>query len=498
MNKEQAIEILSKNQATLAALNHAVSILYIDGETIAPPGSAQKRAVTLGELSRMAYDLVTDREAVAALEYLYGVREELDPVTRRNVSELWRDLDDTRKIPKEEAAEYSMLLAEASAVWHEAKAKSDYALFAPWLEKVFDGAKRRAAYLDPTRDPYDVTMDQFERGLTSEKCDAFFAELRGRIAPLIAKVGDAEQVDDSPILALYSIEEQRKISDFAMDFLGLDRRYCVLGETEHPFMSNVDKHDVRIHTHYYAENFLWSLYSVVHEGGHALYELHVGDELTGTSLAGGCSMSIHESQSRFFENYIGRSREFTDRFYDFLLDAYPSRIGIVSKDEFYRMVNKAEPSLIRTEADELTYSMHVMIRYDLERRIFDGSLSVADLPREWNRLYGEYLGIDVPDDRRGVLQDSHWSNANIGYFPSYALGSAYGAQYLAEMKKEFDPFAAAASGDLSPVRNWLEKKIWRHGRMMDPTDLFRSVCGEFRPSVYADYLEEKFTALYNL
>ena len=498
MNKEQALAVLKRSQEALAALAHAVSILYIDGETVAPPGSAASRARTLGELSRMSHDLTTDPEASRALEYLYAVRDELDPIAARNITLLKRELDEARKIPKEEAAEFSMLLAEASAVWHEAKAKSDFPLFAPYLERVFDAVKRRAARLDPAAAPYNVTMDRFERGLTTEKCDAFFAEVRRRVVPLLAKVKAADPVDASPILALYSVEEQRKISDFAMDFLGIDRRYCVLGETEHPFMANVDKHDVRIHTHYYPENFLRSLYSVIHEGGHGLYELHTGDELAGTSLARGCSMSVHESQSRFFENYIGRSREFTDRFYDFLLDTFPSRIGIVSKAEFYRMVNKAEPSLIRTEADELTYPLHVMIRYDLERRLFDGSLRVPDLPAEWNRLYGEMLGVEVPDDRRGVLQDSHWSGAYIGYFPSYALGSAFGAQYLREMRKEFDPFAAVARGDLSPVREWLEKKIWRHGRMMDPEDLFRSVCGELRPSVYAEYLEEKYTAICGL
>ena len=497
MNTEQALQTLKRSREVLFALRHAASILGIDGETVAPSGSAATRAKTMGELSRMTYDLVTDRDASAALEYLFGQRDELDPVDRRNVSELYRNLDETRRIPKEEAAAFSMLLSESSAVWHEAKVRSDFSLFEPYLEKVFDGVKRRAARLDPDRDPYDVTMDRFERGLNTAKCDAFFGELKTRIAPLIAKVRAADRIDDTPVVSLFTMEEQRKISEFAMDFLRLDRRYCALGETEHPFMAAVDKHDVRIHTHYYAENFLYSMYSVIHEGGHALYELHIADELQGTSLAGGCSMALHESQSRFFENYVGRSRPFTDRLHDFLEETFPGRIGFVSKDGFYRIVNKAEPSLIRTEADELTYPLHVMIRYDLERRIFDGSLAIRDLPKEWNRLYGEVLGLDVPDDRRGVLQDSHWSNANIGYFPSYALGSAYGAQYLAEMKKTFDPMKAVESGDLTPVENWLEERIWRHGRMLDPADLFRSVCGEFDPSVYADYLETKYNALYN-
>lgn len=498
MTKEKAIQILDANQAALRALSHASSILFIDGETAAPVGSAPFRAKTFGELSRMQYELTTDPESVSALDYLYEIRDTLEPIMSRHISELYRELDMTRKIPKDEAVAFNILISEASAVWHEAKEKNDFAMYEPYLEKIFASVIKRAEYYDKDSDPYNVTMDLFERGLTTDKCDAFFGELRQRISPLIKKVSAAEQPDDSAILPLFSVAEQDKISKFCMNLMKINPKYCTLGETEHPFTASVNKYDVRITTHYHADNFLSSLYSVIHEGGHALYDLNIGDDLVDTCLATGVSMAIHESQSRFYENYIGRSREFSDILLSYLNNEFPGRMCGVSEYDFYRMINKSEPSLIRTEADELTYSIHVMIRYELERALFDGKITVHELPKEWNRLYGEYLGVEVPDDRSGILQDSHWSNANIGYFPSYSIGSAYGAQYLEKMKEEFDPYAVISSGDLTKINDWLCDKIWKHGCMFDPTELFTSVCGEFKPSVYADYLEQKFTRLYNL
>ncbi|MBE6541228.1 MAG: carboxypeptidase M32 [Ruminococcaceae bacterium] len=498
MTKDRALEILNSNQSALRALNHATAILFVDGETVAPVGSAPYRAKTLGELSRMQYELTTDKDAVAALEYLYEIRDTLEPVQKRHISELYRTLDMTRKIPMEESVAFDVLISEASAVWHEAKVNDDFEMFEPYLEKVFAGMIKHAEYFDKEKDPYDVTLDLFERGLTKSKCDSYFTELKNRISPLIKKITSAPQIDDTHIVGLFSIPEQDKISRFCMDLLKIDPKFCTLGETEHPFTANINKYDVRITTHYYENNFLSSLYSVIHEGGHALYELNVADSLVDTCLGSGASMAIHESQSRFYENYIGRSRPFTDLLLGYLKTEFPGRLGDISENDFYRIINKAGPSLIRTEADELTYSMHVMIRYELERMIFDGKITVHDLPKEWNRLYGEYLGVNVPSNKMGVLQDSHWSGGNIGYFPSYSIGSAYGAQYLELMKKEFDPYAAVSAGDLTPINKWLEEKIWRHGCMYDPGDLFASVCGEFNPAVYADYLENKFSTLYNL
>ncbi|MDD4124696.1 MAG: carboxypeptidase M32 [Eubacteriales bacterium] len=499
MKTNEALEKLAAYEKTSFALGHAAGLMYYDGATIAPKGSADIRGSTLGELSRMGYNLTTSKETLEMLETLMADKASLDFITARKVSELFRDYDRVRRIPVDEYVAWQELAAKSDAVWHEAKEKDDFALFEPYLQKMFDTAKRIALYMEPDKKPYDTMLDMFERGLDTEKCEAFFIPLRAKLVPLIQKVtAKADQVDDTPLKQSFPVETQRRFSEFLMDVMELDRNHCLIGETEHPFTINFSKYDVRITTHYHEDMLVSSLYSVIHEGGHALYELHIGNDITFTNIGGGVSMAIHESQSRFYENIIGRSREFCGIIYPWLKKEFAPRLDNVTEDAFYRMINKSTPSLIRTEADELTYSLHVMIRYELEKRMFDGTLTAKQLPAEWNRLYKEYLGVDVPNDRKGVLQDSHWSNGNIGYFPSYAIGSAYSAQYIIEMSKNLNLWEEIKSGRLGKINAWFEDRIWKHGKTYDPGKLFESVCGNFNPDVYISYLEKKFTEVYGL
>lgn len=499
MTVSQALEKLSAYEKLMFTYNHASGLMYYDGATVAPKGSADLRADTLGELARLSYALTTAPETVEMLRTLVEARDRLDPVTARKASELWRDYEQTHRIPQEEFVAYQQLVSKADAVWHEAKECSDYALFEPYLQRIFDSCRRLAGYRQPEKDPYDAQLDQFERGLTRDTCDRFFAALRRDLVPLIEQVqAHADRVDDAPLHRDFPVAIQREFTDFVMGVMDIDRDHCIVGETEHPFTINFSRDDVRITTNYHADLVASSLYSVVHEGGHALYELHVGRELSRTCLGGGVSMAIHESQSRFYENIIGRSRAFCGVIYPWLREHFAPRLDDVSQDAFYRMINKAQPSLIRTEADELTYCLHIMVRYELERRMFAGELTAHDLPAEWNRLYKAYLGVDVPNDREGVLQDSHWAGGSIGYFPSYAIGSAYGAQYLRQMQKDFDVFESVRSGRLTQINRWLEEKIWKYGCMKDPTPLFESVCGKFDPTRYTAYLREKLTEVYGL
>ena len=297
----------------------------------------------------------------------------------------------------------------------------------------------------------------------------------------------------------YPVEIQRVFSDYLMEVLGLDRSHCGIAETEHPYTTNFNNKDVRITTHYYENDLASSMYSVIHEGGHALYELGADDRYNYTALSGGVSMGIHESQSRFYENIIGRSRAFIKYIFPKVKELFPEQLADVDEELFYRAVNKAQPSLIRTEADELSYCNHVMVRYEIEKQLIAGTLPVSKVPEEWNRLYKEFLGIDVPNDRMGCLQDSHWSGGSIGYFPSYALGSAYGAQMLHVMEKELgDIYADVEKGDLSKVTGWLKENIHAHASFKKPGDLFAAVCGEFDVNHYMEYLTGKFTELYNL
>mgnify|MGYP002539964468 CR=1 FL=1 len=341
-----------------------------------------------------------------------------------------KDLAELRCIPQEEYAAASKLMAESTAAWHEAKPRSDFSIFAPYLEKVIETKKRFAHYVKPDIDPYEYYLDTYEPGLTRRKCDEFFAALRARVVPLLRRVQAARQVDASFLTGDFPLEAQRKLSDELMEIMRIDRSFCSIGETEHPFTTNFTKRDVRITTHYYPDNAVSSMYSVIHEGGHALYELHTADEDMYNGLGSGVSMGIHESQSRFYENLVGRSRGFVTFLAPRLRALFPQQLGGVSDDALYRAVNRCEASLVRTEADELTYSLHIMVRYEIEKKLFADEISVAEIPQEWNRLYQEYLGVTPSCDRDGCLQDSHWSDGSFGYFPSYALGSAYGAQML--------------------------------------------------------------------
>ena len=279
----------------------------------------------------------------------------------------------------------------------------------------------------------------------------------------------------------------------------MDRSHCGIAETEHPYTTNFNNKDVRITTHYHEDDLASSMYSVIHEAGHALYELGADDRYNYTALSGGVSMGIHESQSRFYENIIGRSRAFIKCIFPKVKELFPEQLADVDEEMFYRAVNKAEPSLIRTEADELSYCNHIMVRYEIEKQLIAGTLSVSQVPEEWNRLYKEFLGIDVPNDRLGCLQDSHWSGGSIGYFPSYALGSAYGAQMLSVMEKDLgNIYSEVEKGDLSRVTKWLKDHIHAYASFKKPRELFKAVCGEFNAQYYIDYLNDKFSELYNL
>ncbi len=258
---------------------------------------------------------------------------------------------------------------------------------------------------------------------------------------------------------------------------GWTRTTAYLGEREHPFTSGFWHGDVRITTHYMPQDMFVNLYSVAHEGGHALYELNIDPNYDYTTLAGGATIGLHESQSRLFENYVGRSRAFIHYLYPTLLELFPTQLDGVTEEEIWRAVNRAEPSLIRTEADELTYSLHIMVRYELEKALMQGTLTVADLPAAWNAKYKEYLGVDVPDDAHGCLQDIHWSMGDIGYFPSYALGSAYSAQAVDDLRKTMDLDAQWAEGDMQPLKDALRSRVWQHGRAKEPQWLVQSLCG---------------------
>ncbi len=495
----QALEALNKHQATMAAYNHALGVLFHDASTAAPKDSWAGRGQTMGIMSQIIYDLETNPENGELLSYLEDHQEELTAQQKREVEVLRRSYDQMQKIPAEEYVAYSVLLNDAQSVWEKAKNEDDFPSFAPYLEKIVDFNRKFAGYYNPDMAPYDALLNEYEEGMNTSTLDAFFAQLRKTIVPLIGRIQNVKQVDDGFLNQRYPVDIQRKFSDYLMEVLGIDRSHCGIAESEHPYTTNFNNKDVRITTHYHEDNLVFSMFSVIHEGGHALYELGADDCYNFTALSGGVSMGIHESQSRFYENIIGRSEAFIHAIFPKIQELFPDQMAGVDETMFYRAINKAEPSLIRTEADELTYALHIMVRYEIEKQLIGGTLAVQDVPNEWKRLYKEYLGVEVPNDREGCLQDSHWSGGSIGYFPSYALGSAYGPQMLAKMEEDLgDIYADVAKGDLSQVTGWLREHIHRHASFIKPGELFESICGKFDAKFYTDYLSSKYTKLYDL
>lgn len=498
-NTAQALSALRDLEQTIAAYHHASGVLYLDATTVAPKDTWEGRGRTMEVLSRVMYDLSTKPENDELIAYLEARLEELDPQAKREVEVARKNYDQTRKVPADEYVAYSVLLNDAQAVWAKAKVEDDFASFAPYLEKIVAANRKFAGYYHPEMAPYDALLNEYEEGMNTQTLDAFFSQLRQVIVPLLAKTQQAEPVDDGFLYRHYPLDKQRVFSDYLMEVLALDRSHCGIAETEHPYTTNFNNKDVRITTHYYENSLASSMYSVIHEGGHAIYELGADDCYNYTFLSGGVSMGIHESQSRFFENLIGRSRAFIDYVFPKMQEIFPEQLHDVDAEMFYRAVNKAEPSLIRTEADELTYCLHIMVRYELEKQMIAGTLTVQDVPGEWKRMYREYLGVDVPSDREGCLQDSHWSGGMIGYFPSYALGSAYGAQMLHVMQQEQgEVYGDIAKGDVTKVKQWLREHFHRYASFHKPGELFEMTCGKFDAKYYTDYLTEKYTKLYHL
>lgn len=500
MELKKSIEALAALQKEMSAIQYAEGVLYYDSVTAAPEGSTERRGESLAYLSQKHYEIFANGKVGELLEFLQSHKTELSVVQAAQVKFLKREYDQIFKIPKEEFIAFTQLTNESSAVWHKSKQENDFDSFAPYIDRIVGYMKKFADYYESGKNAYDVWLDQNERGLTSESLDQFFSGLRETIVPLVKRISSSKkQIDNSFLTNDYPVGKQRQLSDYLLSVLTIDRKYLSLGETEHPFTMGLSKNDVRIATNFIPNKVSSGIFSAVHEGGHALYELHTGDNIKDTCLAQGTTIGIHESQSRLFENMIGRSEAFIHIIFPKLKELFPEQLRGVDEHQFYLAINRSEPSLIRTEADELTYSLHIMIRFEIEKRLFAGEITAQDIPGLWKSLVKEYLGIDIPDDRRGALQDSHWSNGQFGYFPSYAIGSAYAAQFIHAMTKDIDLESTLLTGDLSPIVDWLTEKIYQYGAGKEPRELLLSATGEpFDPAYYLDYLTQKYTAIYQL
>ncbi|QPA32736.1 carboxypeptidase M32 [Thermaerobacillus caldiproteolyticus] len=487
----------------MMSYNEAIQLMYWDMRTGAPKKGIEQRSEVIGVLSHEVFKMSTSEEMAAYIAKLSprDVQEQLSEVARYTLAECKKEYERNKKIPADEYKEYVVLQSKAESVWEEAKAASDFAMFRPYLEKLVEFNKKFVEYWGYNGNPYNTLLDLYEPGITVDVLDEVFAKLRERIVPLVkAVVASPHKPETSFLFHPFPKEKQRAFSLKLLRELGYDFAAGRLDETVHPFAIGLNPNDVRITTRYDERDFRTALFGTIHECGHALYEQHISKELIGTPLCTGTSMGIHESQSLFYENFIGRHYSYWKRNYPLLQQYAPEQFANVPLDEFYRAINEAKPSLIRIEADELTYPLHIMIRYEIEKGLFNGTIEVKDLPDIWNDKYEEYLGIRPGNDAVGVLQDVHWSGGSFGYFPSYALGYIYAAQLKNAMIKDLTHFDELLErGELLPIREWLTANVHRFGKTKKPLDILQEATGEGLNADYLiQYLEEKYKAIYRL
>lgn len=493
----KAYEELQPYLEKVMALNAAMVLFEWDNETLAPKSAGSYTANVIGALSEEYQRAYTNPELKRLLQACKG-DETLSTEEKAIVREAAEQVEYLDCIPAKEYREFSQLTAESTRIWADARKADDFQTFAPTLAKMIDFQKRFASYrAKEGQKLYDVMLDTYEKGFDMAALDLFFAKLKEELVPILKQImTEGRQIDDGFLTGDYSAAKQEELGRFLADYVGFDFDRGVLAVSAHPFTTNLHNHDVRITTSY-SRHVNDSLFSVIHEAGHGIYEQGVDNSLTQTLAGEGASMGMHESQSRFFENMIGRNEAFWVPIYGTLQETFPEQLQSISLDDFVRAINKVQPGLIRTQADELTYSLHVLIRYELEKLLIEGNLAVEKLPQMWADKYEEYLGIRPKNAADGVLQDIHWSQGSFGYFPSYALGSAFAAQIYHNMRKTMDFEGLLKLGDLDTIREYLREHIHRYGKVKTSRQILKDVTGEdFDPGYYVQYLKEKYSRLY--
>ncbi|MBS1706007.1 MAG: carboxypeptidase M32 [Armatimonadetes bacterium] len=489
---------LKSRMEQLNALHAATAIMDWDQQTYMPKGGASARAQHLGILSQLAHETFTDDSTGELLE---GAKAEIEPGSNdaaivRNVK---RDFDLSRKIPSDLVGEKSRLSSEAHESWVHARATNDFASFAPTLERMFEIARQEAEYLGYTDHIYDALLDMYEEGATAADCTRMFDVLKANTVSLVKDIAEnGKPVDDRVLYGDWEVEKQRRFTEKLIREIGFDMDRGRQDTAPHPFCTGWSVGDIRLTTRF--KDYLGSaIFGSLHEAGHGMYEQGSPMEWDRTPLAGGVSLGVHESQSRTWENIVGRSKAFWKRYLPSLRSEFLA-LQAYDVDQFYRMINKVEPSLIRVEADEVTYNLHVLVRFEIECDVLTKKLDVRDLPAAWNAKYKEYLGVDVPNDSQGCLQDVHWSMGSIGYFPTYSMGNLLSYQFWACLRRDLgDTDALIEKGEFAPILGWLRENIYSKGKKYPPKELVMQVTG--KPMGAEDYvtaLNAKYREIYHL
>lgn len=501
----EAYDDLMKRMKEYIVLTSAYSIVQWDYETYMPPKGLMLKSEQLSLLQQILHRMGTEPEIGSLLDELEKNRKKLSDVQKRNVFIVRREYDKETKIPEDLVARIGKQTPISLETWKKAKASNNWKLFEPELQKTVSLSRERAEIEMQVKEIpnlYDSMLDEYERNITSAEITKVFSELRTRLVPLVKKCAEASKDFDSSFLSMeIPINIQRKIAADLATLVGYDtvsdQASGRIDEVEHPFTTGYYD-DVRITVKYHENNVSSAIYAILHESGHALYEQDLNPDWKYTPIGTAASFGIHESQSRFTENIVGRSPEFLTfylpRLKKFTNGAFPR----VDDRTFIKAMNLVKPSLIRIEADEVTYSLHIIVRFEIERDLFSDKITVSELPQVWNEKYSEYLGIDVPDDTNGVLQDTHWASGYFGYFPSYALGNIYDGMFLERMRKDMpDWLEGVAKGEIAPVINWLKDNVHVEASMYDPADLVKRVTGKsLTAKPFLDYVEAKYSKIW--
>ncbi|OIJ20087.1 carboxypeptidase M32 [Anaerobacillus alkalidiazotrophicus] len=487
----------------MSSYNEAISLMYWDLRTGAPKKGVEQRSETIGTLSTDVFNMSVSEEMGEYLQALSNpeVKGEISNITKKLVEECKRDYEKNKKIPPEEYKEFVILTSKAETIWEEAKEKADFNSFAPYLEKIVAYLRKYVERIGYEGNKYNALLDDYEPGITVEVLDRVFGELREKLVPLVKAVTESPKQPHTDFLfEHFPKEKQQGFSSELLRQLQYDFEAGRLDTTVHPFAIAINRNDVRVTTKYDEKDFRTAIFGTIHECGHALYEQNISEDLIGTPLCDGTSMGIHESQSLFCENFVGRNFSFWKKNYQLLKEYSGEQFEDVSLEDYYKAINVAGPSLIRIEADEMTYSLHIILRYEIEKALINGEIEVKDLPEIWNDKMEEYLGIRPSHDGEGVLQDVHWAGGSFGYFPSYALGYIYAAQMKNEMDKDITNFDQLLDeGNFTPIKQWLITNIHQYGKMKQPLEIIKDITGEgLEPKYLISYLEKKYKEVYEL
>lgn len=477
------------------------NLLYWDKVTNMPAKGIEYRAEVMSFFAGEIHRLSEDRELIEIVDHFSKKNpEELDMRTNSMIRKIRKNHDYISRIPVEEYKEYINLIARAEEIWSSKENRNNFDKIKPYLEKIILHMRNFSEYWGYEDEPYDALLAYYDTGVTVKQADEMFAELKGFIINMLDSIGKSElKIDNNLFNGFFPKEKQREMSTDILERLGFDFDAGRLDEGVHPTILVNSSSDVRIITSYREDDFRPALTTALHEGGQGLYEQGIDSDLRGMLLAEPPSMVILEAVARFYENILGRSRGFWEFYYPKLKSLFPSLEG-TSAEDFYRAVNAVEPSFVRMDADELTYNLHIIIRYEIEKELINGSLRVEDLPEAWNRKYMDYLGICPPDDRLGVLQDVHWFSGYFGYFPSYVVGNMQAAQIHRTLQRELDNYEdTVREGRWHDIKNWLEENVFRHGSVYDAQELIYLVTDEnLKSRYYIDYLRKKYSDIYKI